>query len=67
MLDKGKEKLSCSKRPKVDIVLLNGGMTKLSLIKERLELLFGPRIVRPEADSDEAVALGAVVYQCRRR
>ncbi len=62
VLDDAKAKLNCSERPKIDIVLLNGGMTKLPVIKQRLEELFGTG-VRVENDSDKAdkaVALGAV-------
>ena len=63
VLDKGKEKLNCTKRPKVDLVLLNGGMTRLITIQQRLESLFGTKIVRYERNPDEAVALGAVISQ----
>ena len=48
----------------VDAVLLNGGMTKLPIIRERLEDFFeNPEIVRTEENPDAAVACGAVVYQ----
>ena len=63
VLDKGKEALNCTKRPKVDLVLLNGGMTRLIAIQQRLENLFGTKIVRYERNPDEAVALGAVISQ----
>ena len=63
VLDKGKEALNCTKRPKVDLVLLNGGMTRLIAIQQRLESLFGTKIVRYERNPDEAVALGAVISQ----
>ena len=63
VLDKGKEKLNCTERPKVDLVLLNGGMTRLIAIRERLENFFGTKIVRYERNPDEAVALGAVISQ----
>ena len=47
--------------PKVDEVLLNGGMTKLHTIQNRLETLFGfPPITA--GNPDKAVARGAVVY-----
>lgn len=47
--------------PKVDAVLLNGGMTKLHTIQNRLETLFDfPPITA--GDPDKAVARGAVVY-----
>lgn len=47
--------------PKVDAVLLNGGMTKVHAIQQRLEDLFGfpPLTV---GDPDHSVARGAVVY-----
>lgn len=63
VLDDGKKNLGISKRPKVDVVLLNGGMTQLPVIRERLENLFGTKIVRYVENPDEAVALGAVLYQ----
>ena len=48
----------------IDVVLLNGGMTRLPIIRERLEKFFeNPNIVRTEEKPDEAVACGAVVYQ----
>ena len=47
--------------PSIDAVLLNGGMTNLHTIQERLETLFGfPPITA--GDPDKAVARGAVVY-----
>ncbi len=47
--------------PSIEAVLLNGGMTKLHTIQERLETLFGfPPITA--GDPDKAVARGAVVY-----
>ena len=55
----------CPDRPKVDIVLLNGGMTKLPVIEQRLKELFGKNvIVYNDSDkADKAVALGAVYHQ----
>lgn len=55
----------CPGRPKVDIVLLNGGMTKLPVIEQRLKELFGKGvIVYNDSDkADKAVALGAVYHQ----
>ena len=47
--------------PSIDAVLLNGGMTKLHTIQERLETLFGFRPITV-GDPDKAVARGAVVY-----
>lgn len=50
-------------RPKVDVVLLNGGMTKLKIIRDRLEDFFDPGVVKQEAEFDPegAVVMGAVV------
>lgn len=59
VLKKGQRKLGIL--PNVDAVLLNGGMTKLHTIQQRLETLFGfPPITA--GDPDKAVARGAVVY-----
>ena len=63
VLDKAQRKLNCSKRPKVDIVLLNGGMTKLPVIEQRLKKLFGDIVHNDSDKADKAVALGAVYYQ----
>lgn len=65
VLAEGKKELNCFERPTVDVVLLNGGMTKLPLIQQRLEDFFGTGVVRYESNPDEAVALGAVFYQAR--
>ncbi len=60
-LDKGKKALG--DLPQIDAVLLNGGMTKLSIIKKRLETFFGDHTRIIEAgDADKAVALGAAYY-----
>lgn len=48
-------------KPTIDAVLLNGGMTKLYTIQQRLETLFGFRPITA-GDPDKAVARGAVVY-----
>jgi len=53
-LDRGME-------PKVDAVLLNGGMTKLPLIHKRLKAFFGFDPIQI-MDPDKSVARGAVVY-----
>lgn len=55
----------CSERPKVDIVLLNGGMTKLPVIEKRLKELFGEGVIvyNNSNIADKAVALGAVYHQ----
>ena len=47
--------------PKIDAVILNGGMTKLQLIKERIKEFFGfePLTV---TDPDKSVARGASVF-----
>lgn len=60
-LAKAKEKLGVL--PQIDAVLLNGGMTKLRVIRKRLEVFFGPDIQILEAgDPDKAVSLGAAYY-----
>ena len=59
VLQKGMVKIGSM--PQVDGVLLNGGMTKLFSIQNRLEALFGfPPITA--GDPDKAVARGATVY-----
>lgn len=59
VLKKAEEKLG--RRPQVDAVLLNGGMTRFCLIPERLEALFGfPPL--SAGDPDKAVARGAAAY-----
>lgn len=59
VLQKAQRKLGSV--PNVDAVLLNGGMTKLHTIQQRLDTLFGfPPIAA--GDPDKAVARGAVVY-----
>lgn len=64
VLRKGKTKLEIDTCPKVDAVLLNGGMTQLYTIRKRLETFFGfPPITAGEPD--KAVARGASVYHYR--
>jgi molecular chaperone DnaK (HSP70) len=46
---------------KVDAVVINGGMSKLYLIQERLEKFFGFKPILA-LDPDQAVARGAAVY-----
>ncbi|MDE0018873.1 MAG: Hsp70 family protein [Candidatus Poribacteria bacterium] len=73
VLDKAKVK-ECSKRPKVDMVLLNGAMTKLLPIQKRLEKLFSTKnppatkVVdeRDGLNPEHAVALGAAVYWAKK-
>ena len=61
VLRKAKDKLQLDAPPKVDAVLLNGGMTQLHTIQKRLETFFGfPPIVA--GDPDRSVARGASVY-----
>ncbi len=50
---------------KVDAVVLNGGMSKLYLIKKRLTEFFGFEPIET-ADPDLSVANGAAVYACIR-
>lgn len=64
VLRKGKNKLGIDTCPKVDAVLLNGGMTQLYTIRKRLETFFGfPPITAGEPD--KAVARGASIYHYR--
>ena len=68
ILDEGKKELNLCERPNIDVVLLNGGMTKLEIIRKRLENFFVGGYVIPEAelDPETAVAEGAAIY-CRHR
>lgn len=59
VLAKAKE---AGKSIKVDSVILNGGMTKFYLIKERLQKLFGVEPISVN-DPDLSVAKGAAFYQ----
>lgn len=61
VLRKAKDKLQLDTPPKVDAVLLNGGMTRLYTIQKRLETFFGFRPI-VAGDPDRAVARGASVY-----
>ena len=47
--------------PRIDAVILNGGMSRLYLIEDRLERFFGFRPIKSN-DPDKAVARGAAVY-----
>ncbi len=59
VLSKAKKKNG--KMPKVDFILLNGGMTRVHAVKQRLEEFFG---IKPYAglDPDLAVAIGACIH-----
>lgn len=59
VLDKAKEN---GNKPKVDAVILNGGMTKFYMIKDRIEEFFGISPVSVN-DPDLAVAKEAAFYQ----
>ena len=62
VLRKAKDKLG--EIPKIDFVILNGGMTKFHVIDERIEQFFS---MKPSSvlDQDKAVARGAAVYNYR--
>ena len=60
VLKKASEQLGCGD-VKIDAVVLNGGMSKLYLIQNRLEELFGFKPLTV-ADPDKSVAMGAAVY-----
>lgn len=59
VLSKAKSKLGTV--PKIDAVLLNGGMSKLFAVRERIEAFFGFAPLET-GDPDLAVARGASVY-----
>lgn len=59
MLAKAADKLG--ETPRIDAVILNGGMSRLYLIEDRLERFFGFRPIKSN-DPDKAVARGAAVY-----
>ncbi len=61
ILDVLRKALERGMEPKVDAVLLNGGMTKLPLIHKRLKSFFGFDPIQI-MDPDKSVARGAVVY-----
>ncbi|MBE9235297.1 Hsp70 family protein [Anabaena aphanizomenioides LEGE 00250] len=48
--------------PKVDAILLNGGMTYFPLIRERLERLLPGTLILSQGNPDLAVARGAALY-----
>lgn len=58
VLRKGKDRIGVF--PQVDVVLLNGGMTKLHTIQRRLETLFGFSPL--EMSGDGVVARGASIF-----
>ncbi|MDR0569029.1 MAG: Hsp70 family protein [Spirochaetaceae bacterium] len=60
VLQKAAKKL-CTEDVKIDAVVLNGGMSKLYLVQERLEQFFGFKPILA-LDPDQAVARGAAVY-----
>ncbi len=51
---------------KVDAVILNGGMSQLYLIEERLKRFFGLQSIKV-SDPDQSVAQGAAVYHYHRQ
>lgn len=59
VLDKAAKKLGHG--PNIDAVILNGGMSRLYLIEDRLERFFGFHPIKTN-DPDKAVAKGAAVY-----
>lgn len=59
VLDKAAKKLGHA--PNIDAVILNGGMSRLYLIEDRLERFFGFHPLKTN-DPDKAVAKGAAVY-----
>lgn len=61
VLLKAKDKLG--ELPKIDAVLLNGGMTYFPLIRERLQQLL-PETLILDGDVEQAVARGAALYAC---
>lgn len=60
VLLKAKDKLGGV--PKIDAILLNGGMTYFPLIRERLARLLPGTLILSEGDPDLAVARGAALY-----
>lgn len=60
VLDKAAKKLGVPD-VSVDAVILNGGMSRLYLIENRLEQFFGFRMIKV-SDPDKSVAQGAAVY-----
>jgi len=60
VLRKGAKKLGAADI-KIDAVIMSGGMSRLYLVKNRLEEFFGFHVISVP-DPDQAVAQGAVVY-----
>ena len=60
VLEKAAHKLN-TRDVQVDAVILNGGMSRLYLIENRLERFFGFRMTKV-SDPDKSVAQGAAVY-----
>ncbi|MEC4817792.1 MAG: Hsp70 family protein [Scytonema sp. PMC 1069.18] len=60
VLLKAKDRLGAV--PKIDAILLNGGMTYFPLIRERLERLLPGTLILADGDPDLAVARGAALY-----
>ncbi len=56
---------SCGEELRVDAVVLNGGMSKLYLVKDRIKKFFGLEPIT-SADPDLSVANGAAVYAALR-
>jgi len=61
VLAKGAKKLN-TQDLKIDMVILNGGMSRLYLIQERLEKFFGFPMTTV-SDPDKTVAQGAAIYR----
>ncbi len=57
-----KAKQSSGEIPKIDAVLLNGGMTYFPLVRDRLQSLFGDVPIIDGHNPDRAVARGAALY-----
>lgn len=57
-----KAKDTLGKLPKIDAILLNGGMTYFPLVTERLERLLPGTLILSQGDPDLAVARGAALY-----
>ncbi len=56
-----KAKIRLGKVPQVDFVLLNGGMTRVQIVKQRLEEFFGFKPYEG-LDPDLSIALGACIH-----
>ncbi|MBO1047834.1 MAG: Hsp70 family protein [Dolichospermum sp. DEX182a] len=57
-----KAKDTLGKLPKIDAILLNGGMTYFPLVTERLERLLPGTLILSQGNPDLAVARGAALY-----